>query len=726
MTPTPEHEQPLYAPSTGVLNRWRRLGRLAAKELREILRDRRTIITLVLMPVLVYPLLSIAFQQFFLSRAGDFQQPVYTIGVKGDQQYAEMTNFFARYAPSQDLEAEGSKPPQPDKPKFKYFQAPDLRAAIHNGQIDLGLDFEIESPGGIGPEHALAARCELIYDSTSANGYEAAQIIRKAVDIANKEFLKQRLEQLGVDQRAVPVQTQIEELETDAATAAVSLTSVIPLILILMTITGAVYPAIDLTAGERERGTLEILIAAPIPRMGLLIAKYIAVMTVAMLTASVNLAMMAVTISVSGLGEKLLGGNGLTPMMMIQVFCLLVLFAMFFSAVLLALTSFARSFKEAQAYLIPLMLLSLAPGVMSLMPGLELTGTLAVMPLINIVLLGRDLMQSNVELTSLVAVVVSTSIYSLVAIAIAGKIFGAEGVLYSTQGSWSDFLRRPDESTGTPTLTNAMFCLACLFPAYFIISSLTARAEGLPVATRVLLSAGATGFLFGLFPLAAAYLGRVRLIAGFSLWRPQLVTIVGGMLLGLSLWPFAHEFTLMTNTFQLDDRFQETAKRIIEQVQAIPPVLLVLAYAVIPATFEEFCFRGYLYNAIRPRTTAVQTILATAIIFGLFHFVTQGALSMERLANSTMLGIILGWVRYKTDSIWPGIVMHTCHNGFLLIMAHYARQLEARFPQFQDRQHLPASWLIGAGVVAIIGFALVQLFASPPPRESETVALETS
>jgi len=724
MTPTPEHEQPLYAPSTGVLNRWRRLGRLAAKELREILRDRRTIITLVLMPVLVYPLLSIAFQQFFLSRAGDFQQPEYIIGVKSDAQYTAMTNFFARYAPSEDLEADESTAPKPDKPKFKYFQAPDLRAAIHNREIDLGLDFEIESPGGIGPEHALAARCELIYDSTSANGYEAAQIIRKAVDIANKAFLEQRLERLGMDQRAVPVQTQIEELETDAAVAAVSLTSVIPLILILMTITGAVYPAIDLTAGERERGTLEILIAAPIPRMGLLIAKYIAVMTVAMLTASVNLAMMAVTISVSGLGEKLLGGNGLTPQMMIQVFCLLVLFAMFFSAVLLALTSFARSFKEAQAYLIPLMLLSLAPGVMSLMPGLELTGTLAVMPLINIVLLGRDLMQSNVELTSLVAVVISTSIYSLVAIAIAGKIFGAEGVLYSTQGSWSDFLRRPDESTGTPTLTNAMFCLACLFPAYFIISSLTARAEELPVATRVLLSAGATGFLFGLFPLVAAYLGRVRLITGFSLSRPRLATIVGGMLLGLSLWPFAHEFTLMTNTFQLDDRFQETAKRIIEQVQAIPPVLLVLAYAVIPATFEEFCFRGYLYNAIRPRTTAVQTILATAIIFGLFHFVTQGALSMERLANSTMLGIILGWMRYRTDSIWPGIVMHTCHNGFLLIMAHYARELEARFPQFQDRQHLPSSWLIGAGVVALIGFALVQL--ASPPRRSATDIPEAS
>ena len=61
--------------------------------------------------------------------------------------------------------------------------------------------------------------------------------------------------------------------------------TLVPLILILMTITGAVYPAIDLTAGERERGTLEVLVAAPIPRMSLLLAKYVAVLTVALLTA---------------------------------------------------------------------------------------------------------------------------------------------------------------------------------------------------------------------------------------------------------------------------------------------------------------------------------------------------------------------------------------------------------------------------------------------------------
>ncbi len=159
-----------------------------------------------------------------------------------------------------------------------------------------------------------------------------------------------------------------------------SLATLIPLILILMTITGAVYPAIDLTAGERERGTLEILIAAPVPRMGLLLAKYTAVVVVSLLTATVNLAAMMITVLSIGFGPFLFGEEGLSLGIVAQIFGLLILFAVFFSAILLSVTSCARSFKEAQTYLIPLMLVSLAPGMLSMIPGLKLEGPQAVVP----------------------------------------------------------------------------------------------------------------------------------------------------------------------------------------------------------------------------------------------------------------------------------------------------------------------------------------------------------
>ena len=104
--------------------------------------------------------------------------------------------------------------------------------------------------------------------------------------------------------------------------AVFSLAALIPLILVLMTVTGAVYPAIDLTAGERERGTLETLIAAPVPRLGLLMAKYVAVLTVALLTALVNLAGMTITAHSTGLAATLFGG-GMSLDVVIKVLLLL-------------------------------------------------------------------------------------------------------------------------------------------------------------------------------------------------------------------------------------------------------------------------------------------------------------------------------------------------------------------------------------------------------------------
>ena len=219
------------------------------------------------------------------------------------------------------------------------------------------------------------------------------------------------------------------------------LASLIPLILILMTMTGAVYPAIDLTAGERERGTLEMLMATPVPRFGLLVAKYVAVLAVAMLTALINLGMMTVTVYGSGLAPRLLESTDLLAERILAVLGLLLLFAVFFSAVLLIVTCFARSFKEAQAYIVPLVLLSLLPGLLALVPELELKNALTVVPLLNIVLLARDLLEGKGDWAAASVVVCSTLIYAVAALALAARIFGAEAVLFGEGRSWSDLFR---------------------------------------------------------------------------------------------------------------------------------------------------------------------------------------------------------------------------------------------------------------------------------------------
>ncbi|HEV3299601.1 MAG TPA: ABC transporter permease subunit, partial [Planctomycetaceae bacterium] len=398
-----------------------RFLRLMLKELRETLRDRRTIATLVLMPLLVYPLLSVAFERFLLSSMKAIpghSEPV--LGFITDAEAQEFALYLLRGSSILGPRDDDSKKPAAPNAKqgslpLSYEVVNDLRQSVLDGRVDVAVRVRkpiaaLPSAKKKGDERAID--CELIYDPQSAASRDAYNWVERCLNALNQRSLERQLRDKGVASRVVPVQTSAAPLEaggeTASASASHSLSALVPLILILMTITGAVYPAIDLTAGERERGTLEMLVASPVPRMQLLLGKYFAVLIVALLTAVVNLAAMMVTIASIGMSPLLFGTKGISFEEVLEIMALLVLFAAFFSAVLLAVTSFARSFKEAQAYLIPLMLASIAPGMLSMIPGLKLQGPLAVTPLVNIVLLARDLLQHNVDPVTALWVVIST------------------------------------------------------------------------------------------------------------------------------------------------------------------------------------------------------------------------------------------------------------------------------------------------------------------------------
>ncbi len=438
----------------------------------------------------------------------------------------------------------------------------------------------------------------MIYRENSPASQRALRYVEERLQAVNVASLRTKLTDLGVP-AGLPADISLKPISV-GRTAPFSLATLVPLVLILMTITGAVYPAIDLTAGERERGTLETLIAAPISRMALLIAKYAAVLCVAVLTAMVNLLAMTVTLFTSSLGSQLFPG-GLSLLLMIQILGLMILFAAFFSAIVLALTSFARSFKEAQAYLIPVMLLAISPGLLSLMPGLELSLPLAVAPLVNIVLLSRDILEGNVVPATAVLAIVSTAVYAMAAIVIASKIFGNDALLYASRGSWSDLFQRPSTFLTAPTPAATLACLATLFPCYFVLANL-AQSPGRDLPSLLALNALVTIAVFGLWPILFAVAQRVRLLPGFQIGRASWLAFTGALLLGLTLWPIAHELFLLgqqAGLVGIDKNQLALAQSQLEAMQSLSPILLLVSLAIVPAVMEEFFFRGYLFNGLR-------------------------------------------------------------------------------------------------------------------------------
>ncbi len=738
--------------------------RLMLKELRETLRDRRTIATLVLMPLLVYPLLSVAFERFLMSSlktVSPRSEPV--LGFVSDAEARE----FGRYM----LQGVGILGPQPeDRAAIKsnkslseplsYEVVNDVRQAVLDGRVDVGIHVhkvgapaghakpstgdakpatgdakpatgDTKTPANDGKNHKGERNvdCELIYDPQSSASRDAYHWVDRCLSAVNQHSLERRLRDTGVKARLSPVHVLSVPIESGgesaSASASHSLSALVPLILILMTITGAVYPAIDLTAGERERGTLEMLVAAPVPRMQLLLGKYLTVVVVALLTAVVNLTAMMVTIYSIGLTPLLFGRAGISFEELLEITALLVLFAAFFSAVLLAVTSFARSFKEAQAYLIPLMLASIAPGMLSMIPGLKLQGPLAVTPLVNIVLLARDLLQHNVEPATALWVVISTGLFALAAIGIAARIFGTDAILYGSHGTWSDLLRRPRRVSSAPTATSGLLCLAIIFPTFFLASNLLSRSTLVGLDGRLLLAALVTILVFLQIPLALAVLNRVDLASGFRLRPAPVGAFLGAIVLGASLWPFAHEILVWLSQWEVvefDPRTMAAAKELLGQIQHVSPTLLVATLGVVPAVCEEFFFRGYLLSALRNSMSATRAVLLSSILFGLFHLVATDRLHFERLVPSTALGLVLGWLCVRCGSALPGMLLHAIHNSLLLVAAHFQKELTALgwgLAETTDIQSagLPPSWLIAAAVGTAIGFVLVQFGTRRIPGE---------
>jgi membrane protease YdiL (CAAX protease family) len=736
--------------------RWGQVFRLSGKELKETLRDRRTIVTLIVMPLIVYPILSLVFRTFLFSNlgnAGQSEEIKYQIAVKTELSQDDLTMFLQELS---DLVKISEGRPRTEQPTESKSPDSGQKKADSNNEKELPASSPAKQPAGPPKEAPLSEHhwnvvddpeisleslvreqhtdvaidlkvtrseqmqrsdIEIYFDSESPTSRRAARFLQENFERVNRVILQSTLRRLGRDGR-VAIRMTEKEITAGPRKRGSNFTALIPLVLVLMTITGAVYPAIDLTAGERERGTLETLIAAPIPRMRILVAKLIAVLVVSVLTASLNVIGMLTTIWTFQLEKFLVGDSGLTLMMMVKIFGLLVLFAAFFSALLLVVTSFARSFKEAQAYLIPVIMMSMAPGLLAMTPGLELSPPLAVCPMVNILLLARDILDSNVSLIPAAVAVFSTLIYGVLAIGLAASIFGTDSVLYGSGASWKEMLVRPMERRERASPNVALACLLLLFPINFVMIGWLGRQLESAIEQRLMYTAAFTMFAFAVIPFIIAVHQRVRPVTGFGLGPTKLLFLVGAALLGIGLWPLVmsmiegwHVVVKLVMGEEASSQWHEQIVKLSKDQAALfrqaSPWLIGIAFSITPAFCEEFFFRGLLQRSLLTKRGPVFAIVVSSLAFGIFHTLSGSVAAFDRLIPTTVMGLLLGYLTYKSNSIWPGVTLHAIHNAIVGFLAYYQPQLSelSWFPGEADP--IPKTWIAAAAVVSAVGFAIV-------------------
>lgn len=727
-----------------------RMFRLARKELRESLRDRRTLVTLIAMPLIVYPLLGSVVQKFAMSQMKPDSPAAIVIldsnvpeeiakaivedpeldSVSSDTAKADSAEKSRAATSMQDVassltgsatgEAIGSLTQRDNSEgppvRLRRYESPAkpeyIEEFLHSDEADVGIRL-IPAVRSSVTGRLAPGEFQVISRSGDTFSRRAAIAVERRLLAFRDRELRALLDQTKFGSAIMPSISRHTVANTGPTSS--PLGAFVPLMLVLMTMTGAVYPSIDLTAGERERGTLEMLMAAPVSRAQLLTGKFVAVLTVAVLTAIINLVSMLLTLYATGFDRVLLA-DGATFKMFFQVLALLVVFASFFSAVLLSITSFARSFREAQAWLIPLMLVSLAPGILSLMPGVNLTLSLAFVPLVNIVLLGRELFQGTAATHLYLVTLLSTLVYTILALRVAANVFGRDTVLFGSSAGISASPRLIDGTRVRIPPVVGIGWLLLLIPLFLVLSGLRSRVVAIDnLSGQLILSGFLTILLFAALPLAITKWVRVSTADVFALHQFRITAFLGALFLGCTMWTIAYQVLIFSKgplqwmEILNNTKLRELAERLTSET---PFFIRIATLALIPAVCEELFFRGFLINTLQKTASSWQRpMLISTFVFAAFHVIVDQSLTLERFPATFLLGLVLCGIRLSSGSIFPGMAMHAMSNGLLLSL----KELDPVFRfiglnlNIENESSLPAWFLITSGIISITGAGLVWL-----------------
>jgi len=396
---------------------WRTAWLVAQKELRVAMRDRQTLLYTVWLPLLLYPALFWVMLQGATLIQGRNETTVVHVQVAGEGVP------FARLQAALEDDSSGG-PLAAERIEFENLSG-ELRAAMQQ---------RLREPGG--PDAVLLCQStgtELYYSSTQSKSKLALERVRaRLAPLAEQLRLEalRKKQELGRLDDLAPFTLVPENLATDRELSAYLFSFILPLTFIIMAVMGAFYPAVDCTAGEKERGTAQTTLLIAAPRLGVQLGKIAAVSVAAGVATLLNLAglVLAAEPLLAGSGSQLSMDLPLGALSLALPLCGGFLFTT--SALLVAMASFTDTFKQGQALLSMVQLFFIMPAMFAVMPSVELTNGLAWVPIVQTVLAFKLLLASDGAWMDLrlLFVFLSQSIYALMAIWLCVRLSSLEAL----------------------------------------------------------------------------------------------------------------------------------------------------------------------------------------------------------------------------------------------------------------------------------------------------------
>lgn len=398
---------------------WRHVSIVARKEFTDTLRDRRTWLAMVVLPLVIVPVLLLVAPSAIQSQIAKVEESVAAVAVVGGEDAQRFLGFLSQ--------VEGVSIVQSVSPEA------DLTARKIQAVLELPAGFDAD----IAAEKAVVV--EIAYDAADQKSASAQGRLLGVISAYSAVVAEARLTSRGVDPELLrPIAATSRNVAPPAKMGGVFLSMIMPMMIALWAVTGGMYAAIDATAGEKERGTMEVLLAAPPSRGSIAVGKFIVVTATSLFSAVISVVAMIAAFAIKP--EALAFGAPAGSVAVALPISRLALIAVasigvaaIFAAIQLAVALFARGFREAQAYLAPLSIIVVLPGIATqYLPAADAANWAFAVPLLNAIFVYKELLEGIVNWTHIGTVLVSSLVFAYLCLQVTVALFRREQVVFRT------------------------------------------------------------------------------------------------------------------------------------------------------------------------------------------------------------------------------------------------------------------------------------------------------
>ena len=382
------------------------------KELKDTLRDRRTLITMLVLPTLLIPVLSMVMMKVAKSQMDKSSEKALTIAVFDDGNGGDLVDMIER---------------RKDVVLLKDIDPIQFKDLVKEDSIDLGV--VIQAGFGDAIRDFNTGTIDVTYNSTDEIPLKR---LTKTIDEYSDGVLAIRLDSLGANNATInPVSIKETDAYTDAEGMGKAIGGFLPYIFVLFCLMGGMYPAIDLFTGEKERGTIETILTTPVTRLEILLGKMGTVVLGGVVSGILAIFGMYLALKINAdipdhFKNVIL--SVLNPKSVSLIILMIIPLTVFFAGLLIPASIYSKSFKEAQSLIQPALIVVILPlAVVASIPSLKLTFITALIPIVNVALACKDVIADTIDYGLLAVVFASLVVFAGLGVALCVRWFGDEG-----------------------------------------------------------------------------------------------------------------------------------------------------------------------------------------------------------------------------------------------------------------------------------------------------------